>query len=124
MHMNAVQRVKDICRRKKIPIYRLEKDLGFGNGYIGQLRKGTLPNDRLVQIANYLMVPVEYLMEGNVIGEEELAKVVAAAQKETPAANNGGGGLRVSTDYDKLNDVNKAIIDDLIAKLVKAQSEE
>ena len=123
MHMNAVQRVKDICRRKKIPIYRLEKDLGFGNGYIGQLRKGTFPNDRLVQIANYLMVPVEYLMEGNVIGEEEFAKVVAAAQKEPPTTLANSEGLR-STDYDKLNEANRAIIDDLIAKLVKAQSEE
>jgi transcriptional regulator with XRE-family HTH domain len=69
--MNAVQKVKEICRSRKIPIYRLEKDLGFANGYIGQLKKGTFPNDRLVQIANYLNVATEYLT-----GEEE--------QKENP----------------------------------------
>lgn len=79
---NAVQRVKDLCKQRKIPISRLERELGFGNGYISQLRKGTFPNDRLLQIANYLMVPVEVLMEGNRIGshEEELIGI----QKENP----------------------------------------
>lgn len=40
--MNSVERVKAICKERKIPISRLEKDLGFANGYIGQLRKGNL----------------------------------------------------------------------------------
>ncbi len=39
--MTSVERVKAICKGRKIPISRLEKDLGFGNGYIGQLKKGT-----------------------------------------------------------------------------------
>ena len=62
--MNSVERVKSICRERKIPIYKLEKDLGFSNGYIGQLRKGVLPDDRLALIAEYLSVSVEYLMTG------------------------------------------------------------
>lgn len=45
--MNSVERVKQLCKERKIPISRLEKDLGFANGYIGQLRKGTFPDDRL-----------------------------------------------------------------------------
>lgn len=62
--MNSVERVKEICKNRNIPISRLEKDLGFSNGYIGQLRKGMFPADRLALIAEYLEVSVDYLMTG------------------------------------------------------------
>ena len=59
-----VERLKLLCKERKIPISRLEKDLGFGNGYISQLKKGTFPYDRAVKIAEYLGVTVEYLVDG------------------------------------------------------------
>ena len=62
--MNSVERVKKICKERKIPISRLEKDLGFSNGYIGQLRKGTFPSDRLVLIADYLGLSIADLTDG------------------------------------------------------------
>lgn len=62
--MNSVDLVKSICKERRIPISKLEKDLGYANGYIGQLRKGTFPANRLSEIAQYLSVPVEYLMNG------------------------------------------------------------
>ncbi|MFR1834194.1 MAG: helix-turn-helix domain-containing protein [Lachnospiraceae bacterium] len=62
--MTSVERVKAICKERKIAISRLEKDLGFSNGYIGQLRKGVFPDDRLKLIADYFNVTVEYLMTG------------------------------------------------------------
>lgn len=62
--MNSVERVKSICKEKKIPISKLERDLGYSNGYIGQLRKGVFPTDRLVDIANYLNVSTDYLLTG------------------------------------------------------------
>lgn len=62
--MNCVERIKAICKERKIPISKLERDLGFANGYIGQLRKGVLPSDRLVQVAEYLSVTPNYLMSG------------------------------------------------------------
>lgn len=63
--MNSVERVKQLCKERKIPVSKLEKELGFSNGYIGQLRKGVFPSDRLVVIADYLGVSTEYLMTGN-----------------------------------------------------------
>ena len=62
--MTSVERVKAICKKRKIAISRLEKDLGFSNGYIGQLRKGVFPDDRLKMIADYFGVSVNYLMTG------------------------------------------------------------
>lgn len=62
--MNSVDRVKKICKERKIPISKLERELGFSNGYINQLRKGVFPADRLVLIADYLQVSTEFLMTG------------------------------------------------------------
>ena len=62
--MNSVERVKAICKERKIPISKLESDLKFGNGYIGQLRKGVFPADRLAKIADYLGVTTDYLLTG------------------------------------------------------------
>ena len=62
--MNAVERVKTICKERKIPISKLESDCGFANGYISQLRKGVFPDDRILKIAEYLNVSVDYLMTG------------------------------------------------------------
>ena len=62
--MNAVERVKTICKERKIPISKLESDCGFANGYIGQLRKGVFPDDRILKIAEYLNVSADYLMTG------------------------------------------------------------
>ena len=67
--MTSVDKVKALCKERKIPISRLERDLGYANGYIGQLRKGTFPDDRLVEIAAYLDVSTTYLT-----GEDENKK--------------------------------------------------
>lgn len=62
--MNSVERVRSICKERKIPISKLEKDLGYSNGYIGQLRKGVFPENRLFEIADYLGVSTDYIREG------------------------------------------------------------
>ena len=62
--MNSVERVKAICKERKIPISKLESSLDFSNGYIGQLRKGVFPADRLAKIASYLDVTTDYLLTG------------------------------------------------------------
>ena len=76
--MNSVERVKQLCKSRKIPISKLERDLGFSNGYIGQLRKGVFPSDRLSKIASYLNVTTEYLMTGQ----------ESPSQSSEPALNN------------------------------------
>ena len=59
--MNSVDKVKKICKERKIPISKLERELGFSNGYISQLKKGVFPSDRLILIANYLQVLLNFL---------------------------------------------------------------
>lgn len=64
--MTTVDRIKAICKERKIPLSRLERACGFANGYIGQLKKGSLPDDRLVKISDYLGVTPEYIQTGTV----------------------------------------------------------
>ena len=75
--MNAVERVKSICKERKIAISKLESDCGFANGYIGQLRKGTFPDDRLRIISNYLNVTTDYLMTGKENEKEQYSAEMA-----------------------------------------------
>jgi transcriptional regulator with XRE-family HTH domain len=62
--MNTVERIRLVCKERGIPISRLEKDLQFANGYISQLKKGHLPDDRLRLVSEYLDLSIDYLQYG------------------------------------------------------------
>lgn len=80
--MTSVDRVKAICKERKIPISKLEKELGFANGYIGQLRKGVLPDNRLRKIADFFGVTVDYLMTGKEKEEKKETVLTAKDQRD------------------------------------------
>ncbi len=90
--MTTVEKVKAICKERKIPISRLERDLGFANGYIGQLKKGTFPDDRLSAIADYLNVQVSYLTGESEYKtqDEELAAIVKSSANIAESVANKG----------------------------------
>lgn len=79
--MNSVERVRELCKERKIPVSRLERELGYANGYINQLRKGVFPADRLLEIANYFSVSVDFLMTG----ETEKAPVLTEKDRRDVA---------------------------------------
>lgn len=59
--MNFSEKIRFLCKEKGIRVSRLEKDLGFGNGYILTL-KDKMPTDRAVKIAEYLDLPSDYFL--------------------------------------------------------------
>lgn len=59
--MTTLDRVKALCKERGVSYHKLEKDLGFANGYISQLRRGSLPLDRVRKIAGYFDVSVQML---------------------------------------------------------------
>lgn len=69
--MDALDRIKELCKKRNIPISRLERDCGFSNGYIGKLKEGSLPSSRLQIIADYLNVSAIYLLEGTIAPSKE-----------------------------------------------------
>ena len=64
--MTTYEIIAKLCNQHGIAITALEKELGFGRGYIGKFRtKGTVPTaTKLQQIADYFGVSVDYLMTG------------------------------------------------------------
>lgn len=84
--MNTVQRIKAICKERNIPIYRLETDLGFGNAYISGLKKGSVPDDRLKLISEYLGLSMNYLITGEEIEKpnysDELVELLGNVRKD------------------------------------------
>lgn len=74
--MSDIDRVRQICKDRGIPIYKLERDLGFSNGYLNPKKASTISHARLIEISRYLNVSVEQLT-----GEET----------KIPAADNGDG---------------------------------
>lgn len=103
--MTSVEKVKALCKENRIPVSKLERDLGFANGYISQLRKGVFPTDRAVAIARYFNVPTEYLT-----GESE--------QKEKPTETNLDELL---PGFDDLSEENKVKAREYVEMLLRFQ---
>ena len=61
---NSIQYVRDICKQRRIPVSRLERDCGFANGYLNPQKLQKLPYDRAVVIARYLDLSIDYLLTG------------------------------------------------------------
>lgn len=61
---NSIEYVREICKERKIPVSRLERDCGFANGYLNPQKLQKLPYDRAVVIARYLELSVDYLLTG------------------------------------------------------------
>lgn len=103
--MNGVDRVKAICKERKIPISKLERDLGYANGYIGQLRKGVFPSNRLMEIAEYLSVSHSYILTGE---ETEKAPTVSGERSvsddDIKFALFGGDGDITDEMYEEVKD--------------------
>lgn len=62
---STVERIIEICKAKNIPVSRLEKDLGYGNGFLNPKKVSDLKAGRLFEILDYLGVPLnEFIIDG------------------------------------------------------------
>ena len=61
---STVDRIKRILKERGIPVSHFERACGFANGYLSQLRKGTMPAERLLKSAEFLELSPEYLLTG------------------------------------------------------------
>lgn len=58
MVVSMVDKIKIICKAKKITISKLEDDLGFAKGYIYKLDKSSPSVENAKKIADYLHVSI------------------------------------------------------------------
>ena len=57
------EKVRKLCKQKKISVYRLEKDLGFSTSTIIKWKKSIPAANKLKAVADYLHVSIEELLE-------------------------------------------------------------
>ena len=93
--MDVVQRVKAICRERGISVSKLERECGFGNAYLTNLRAGKMPADRLQKVADYFGVSTKYLLTGE---EDEETYYIDPESKEMAQDIYDNSDLRLLFD--------------------------
>ena len=69
--MDIVERIKDLCEQKNVKIKPLEESLGLSNGAIRQWNTKSPSCDRILKVAQYFNVSIEYLLTGSDPGIEK-----------------------------------------------------
>lgn len=59
----VIKNIQQLCKKRGISIYALEKAVGLGNGTIGKWKKTSPRIDSLHRVANYFDVTVDALLE-------------------------------------------------------------
>lgn len=106
--------IKTIAKEKGASAAKIERDLGFSNGYIGTSRDSSFPYERLVKIAEYLDVSPEYLwsrgesasnsFSGPVLSDDESTLLITFRQLDEYDRGQALGiikGLLLSDKYKK-----------------------
>ncbi|EAF4220029.1 XRE family transcriptional regulator [Listeria monocytogenes] len=60
--MTAFDRVKELCKKRGIPVSKLESDVGFGKNSIYSWKQNNPSSDKLQKIADYFNVSTDYLL--------------------------------------------------------------
>ena len=55
-------KVQELCKKNKITIYKLEKELGFPNASICKWKTSVPTVDKLKKVADYFGVSIEYFL--------------------------------------------------------------
>lgn len=83
---NSVRYVRTVCKERNIPVSRLEKDCGFSNGYLNPKKITRLPYDRAKQIAAYLNIPVDTILNGedhqHIVTQDEIMFALFRGNKD------------------------------------------
>lgn len=99
--MNGVEYVRDFCKKKGIAISKLERDLGYSNGYLNPKKNTKIGYDRAVEIAEYLQCDIE-----KILGKKP-PFVIQRPEKATSDVLYGDGASLLLTAFSLLNDENK-----------------
>lgn len=96
--MTLRERIKDLCKKNGISINKLEKECGFGTGYVSKLDKSTPNSENIQKIADFFRVTVDYLLTGKTT-EEKIKEEFSPEQSELD--------LRISQDLELKSAISK-----------------
>lgn len=78
----GIDYVRLLCKERNISVSRLEKDLGFANGYLNPKKLKKIPYDRAVMIADYLKGDINKILGANVETEYYINPETAAIAQD------------------------------------------
>lgn len=113
--MDLKERIVNLCKERKIPVRKLEDDLGFAGGYISKLSKSTPNTDKINQIANYFSVSLDYLVNGKEPALESYPEQAEMLVK----IRNDKDLMSAIEKYYALSDANKQLVIQMIGALSK-----
>lgn len=58
-----VERIQTLCKASNTTLSQLEKELSFGNGTIRRWNDNSPSMDRVLKVADYFKVSVDYLLQ-------------------------------------------------------------
>lgn len=61
--MNVYEKIKILCKERKISVFQLEKELGFSNGSIRKWNTTSPAAERVKRVADYLGCTVDELLK-------------------------------------------------------------
>lgn len=76
------ERIKELCKIRKISMNMLEQELGFGKGYLSKLGQSTPNTSKIKKIADYFGVTVDYLMTGKNEPKEKAPELTTRDEKD------------------------------------------
>jgi transcriptional regulator with XRE-family HTH domain len=64
--MGLQEKIRSLCKKRGMSVTDLEKELGFGNGSLTKKGLTAIRSDRLLAVAKYFGVPMEYFVSEEV----------------------------------------------------------
>lgn len=80
--MTAVEKILRLCEERRTSIHKLEVTLGFSNGYIKNLKKGTPPPEKLKAVAQFFGVEMESIVSDTDKNEKPATEIGSGLSAE------------------------------------------
>lgn len=107
--MTTVERIREICEELNVPISKLEKDLGFGNGYLNPKKIKDIKTDRFLKILEYLGISAEEFYESGSRQTREIENALEQIKNASPEVH--ADIMEKWRDYSPMIDKFKALDD-------------
>ena len=79
--MNTVDRIRVLANKEGMSLPELEKKLGLGNGTISRWKTSAPSSDKLIKVADYFDVSIDYLLGRETPDTEIIHKVKVMTRK-------------------------------------------
>ena len=105
--MTTVERIREKCDELNVPVSKLEKDLGFGNGYLNPKKIKEVKTDRFLKILEYLGISAEEFYKLGSKQTREIENALAQIKKASPEVH--ADIMEKWRDYSPMIDKYKAL---------------